>query len=139
MNLVGKLEEYMIFNWYRFSILIPYIMGASTKKTYEIKYSLYITKCLIKSRTNQEYVIERFFPSWIRDRINIIKKIILICWYICLYLLIFWEWPYDAKDDIWSLKAQFSKMIYNINIIIYSYLIIGFRSGGNIFYINERK
>jgi hypothetical protein len=82
-------------------------MGASTKKTYEIKYSLYITKCLIKSRTNQEHVIvlhssalERFFPSWIRDRINIIKKVILICRYIYLYLLIFWKWSYDAKNDI---------------------------------------
>jgi len=36
-------------------------MGASTKNTYEIKYSLYITKCLIKSRTNQEYVMRDFF------------------------------------------------------------------------------
>lgn len=57
-------------------------MRASTKKTDEIKFSIYITKCLIKSRTNQEHVIglhssafKRFFPSWIRDQINIIKKI----------------------------------------------------------------
>jgi hypothetical protein len=92
-------------------------MRASTKKTDEIKFSIYITKCLIKSRTNQEHVIglhssafKRFFPSWIRDQINIIKKK-YICRYICLYLLIFWEWSHDTKDDIWSLKAQFSKMI----------------------------
>ena len=45
-------------------------MRASTKKTDEIKFSIYITKCLIKSRTNQEHVIglhssafKRFFPS----------------------------------------------------------------------------
>lgn len=56
-------------------------MGASTKKTNEIKFSLYITKCLIKSRTNHEnviglhsYALKRFFPPWIRDQINIIIK-----------------------------------------------------------------
>lgn len=125
MNLVGKLEEYMIVNWYHFSILIPYIMGASTKKTDEIKFSIYITKCLIKSRTNQEHVIglhssafKRFFPSWIRDQINIIKQYI----YLSVYLFIFINflgvilrckrWYLKPKSSIF--KNDIEHQYYNI-------------------------